>query len=384
MKRSLSLVLPIALVLALAGCESAPEKPAAPEAAKSTAPPAAAPSAAAPAATPPAAAPAAKAEAPAGKELNLFAWSEYVPQDVIDGFTKETGIEVNYEAYASNEEMLAKLVSGAQVYDLIQPSEYTIEALIKENQLLPIDWAKVPNFKNIGAEYKNLAHDPEQKYSVPWMAGSVGIAVNTEKVKDPIKGYNDVFQKKFEGRIVVLDDPREIVSWALATKGRGPNDVTAETLAEVKPVLEAWLPLVKVYDSDSPKTALLNGDVDLGIVWSGEAAFLYQENKKFAYVLPAEGAHQFLDSLAIPKNAANPVGAMMFLDYICRPEVSKLISAEFPYTNPNVEARKLLTPEELDNPASYPKGNPKLDGFRDIGEKAADIDKLVTDLKAEG
>jgi spermidine/putrescine transport system substrate-binding protein len=307
-----------------------------------------------------------------------------VPQDVIDGFTKETGIEVNYEAYASNEEMLAKLVSGAQAYDLIQPSEYTIEALVKENQLLPIDWAKVPNFKNIGKEYKNLAHDPEQKYSVPWMAGSVGIVVNTDRVKDSIKGYNDVFQKKYDGRIVILDDPREIVSWALATKGRGPNDVTTETLAEVKPVLEAWLPLVKVYDSDSPKTALLNGDVDLGIVWSGEAAFLHQEDKKFAYVLPAEGAHQFLDSLAIPKNAANPAGAMLFLDYICRPEVSKVISSEFPYTNPNVEARKLLTPEELDNPASYPKGNPKLDGFRDIGERAADIDKLVTDLKAEG
>jgi spermidine/putrescine-binding protein len=384
MNRSLLALLPVALVLALAGCDSAPEKPTATATATEAAKPAAAPAdapAAAPAAPPAAAA---KADAPPAKELNLFAWSEYVPQDVIDGFTKETGIEVNYEAYASNEEMLAKLVSGAQAYDLIQPSEYTIEALVKENQLLPIDWSKVPNFKNIGKEYKNLAHDPEQKYSVPWMAGSVGIVVNTDRVKDPIKGYSDVFQKKFDGRIVILDDPREIVSWALATKGRGPNDVTPETLAEVKPVLEAWLPLVKVYDSDSPKTALLNGDVDLGIVWSGEAAFLYQEDKKFAYVLPAEGAHQFLDSLAIPKNAANPVGAMMFLDYICRPEVSKLVSNEFPYTNPNVEARKLLTPEELDNPASYPKGNPKLDGFRDIGERAADIDKLVTDLKAEG
>jgi spermidine/putrescine-binding protein len=381
------LALPVALTIALGGCDSAPEKPAA----SGTTTPAAEPSeAASPAVVPPpAAAPAeakaeAKAAAPAGKELNLFAWSEYVPQDVIDGFTKETGIEVNYESYASNEEMLAKLVSGAQAYDLIQPSEYTVEALVKENQLLPIDWSKVPNFRNIGKEYRNLAHDPEQKYSVPWMAGSVGIVVNTDRVKDAIQGYSDVFQKKFEGRIVILDDPREIVSWALATKGRGPNDVTPETLAEVKPVLETWLPLVKVYDSDSPKTALLNGDVDLGIVWSGEAAFLYQEDRKFAYILPAEGAHQFLDSLAIPKNAANPTGAMMFLDYICRPEVSRVISSEFPYTNPNSEARKLLTPEELDNPASYPKGNPKLDGFRDIGERAADIDKLVTDLKAQG
>jgi spermidine/putrescine transport system substrate-binding protein len=321
-------------------------------------------------------------EAP--KELNLFAWSEYVPQPVIDGFTKETGIKINYETYASNEEMLAKLVSGAQRYDLIQPSEYTIEALIKENQLQPIDWAKVPNGKNIAPQFKNLPHDPQQKYTVPWLAGSVGIVVNTEKVPDDIKGYNDVFQEKFKGRIVVLDDSREIVSWALATVGKGPNDVTPESLDKIKPILERWLPLVKVYDSDSPKTALLNGDVDLGIVWSGEAALLYNEDPKFKYILPSEGAHQFIDSLAIPANAPNPEAAMAFMNYILRPEVSKLISTDFPYTNPNVEARKLLSPEELKNPASYPPGDPKLETFSDIGESAVQVDKLVTDLKAQG
>ena len=322
--------------------------------------------------------------ADAPKELNLFAWSEYVPQSVIDGFTKETGIAVNYETYASNEEMLAKLVSGAQRYDLIQPSEYTIEALAKEKQLKEIDWTKVPNFKNIGPQYKSLPHDPQQKYSVPWMVGTVGIVVNTEKVKEPVKGYKDVFQEKYKGRIVALDDSREIVSWALAALGKGPNDVSPENLAATKPILAKWLPLVKVYDSDSPKTALLNGDVDLGIVWSGEAAILYNENPKFAYVLPAEGAHQFIDSLAIPANAANPEGAMMFMNYILRPEVSKLISVDFPYTNPNLEARKLLSEKEQKNPASYPPGDPKLATFSDIGDAAVQIDKLVTDLKAAG
>jgi spermidine/putrescine transport system substrate-binding protein len=318
------------------------------------------------------------------QELNLFAWSEYVPQGVIDGFTKETGITVNYETYASNEEMLAKLVSGAQAYDLIQPSEYTIEALVKENQLQPIDWTKVPNAKNIDPKLRRLPHDPDDQYSVPWMAGTVGIVVNTEKVSDDIKGYKDVFQEKYKGRIVVLDDPREIVSWALATLGKGPNDVTPESLAAVQPILQQWLPLVKVYDSDSPKTALLNGDVDLGIVWSGEAALLYNEDPKFKYVLPAEGAHQFVDSLAIPKNAPNPEAAMLFINYILRPEVSKQISADFPYTNPNLEARKMLSPEELKNPASYPPGDPKLEGFRDIGDSAVQVDKLITDLKAQG
>jgi len=138
---------------------------------------------------------------------------------------------------------------------------------------------------------------------------------------------------------------------------------------------------VKVFDSDSPKTPLLNGDVNLGIVWSGEAALLWKQDKKFQYVIPEEGAHQFIDVLAIPANARNKDAAHAFMNFILRPEVSKLISAAFPYTNPNAAARKLLTPDELANPASYPKGG-KLETFRDIGKVAADIDRLVTDLKS--
>ena len=148
--------------------------------------------------------------------------------------------------------------------------------------------------------------------------------VNTAKVKEPVKGYKDVFSGKYKKRIVVLNDAREIVSWALNSLGLPINDITPENLEKVKPVLAEWLPQVKVYDSDSPKTALLNGDVDLGIVWSGEAAILYKKNKKFQYVLPEEGAHQFIDSLAIPKGAPNKENAEKFINYILKPEVSVL------------------------------------------------------------
>lgn len=316
------------------------------------------------------------------KEINLFAWSEYVPQAVIDGFTKETGIRVNYETYASNEEMLSKLLSGATAYDLIQPSEYTIEALMKQNKLMPLDHSKLSNLGNIGDEFKNLAHDPGLKYSVPWMAGTVGIVVNTEVVKDPITGYKDVFSEKYAGRIVALNDNREWSSWALATMGLPINEVTTENLAKIRPLLADWVKRVKVFDSDSPKTALLNGDVDLGVVWSGEAAILYKENKKFTYTLPVEGAHMFVDSLAIPANAPHAEEAHLFINYILRPEVSKLVSDDFPYTNPNLKARELLTPEQLANPASYPSNSGKLEIFRDIGKSAAEIDKLMTDLKS--
>ncbi len=317
------------------------------------------------------------------EELNLFGWSEYVPQPVIDGFTKETGIKVNFETYSSNEELISKLIAGGSHYDLIQPSDYAAEAMIRQNLLARIDTSRLSNLKNIDPAYMHRPHDPEASYTIPYMSGTVGIVVNTEKVKDPIKGYADVFQPKFKDRIVVLNDNREIVSWALATLGLPMNRITPEALAKTRPVISSWIPLIKVFDSDSPKTALLNGDVDLGIVWSGEAALLWKENKKFQYVIPAEGAHQFLDVLAIPANAKNKEAALKFIDYILRPEVSVLISEAFPYTNPNLAARAKLTPEQLANPASYPDGTAgKLGVFRDIGKAAADIDRLVTDLKS--
>ncbi len=315
--------------------------------------------------------------------LNLFCWSEYVPQEVIDGFTKETKIKVYVENYDTNEAMLAKLLAGASKYDLIQPSEYMIEALIKIGKLEELNLANIPNIKNLDPKYTKMAHDPEGKYSVPWMTGSVGIVVNTAKVKDPVKTYADVFSGKYKKRIVVLKDHREIVSWALGSLGIPVNDITPENLEKAKEVLKGWLPQVKVYDSDSPKTALLNGDVDLGIVWSGEAAILYKKNKKFTYTLPGDGVHQFIDSLAIPKDAPHKDNAEKFINYILQPEVSLKISKEFPYTNPNLEARKLLTKAQLDNPASYPPGEPKMETFKDIGKAAKDIDKVVMDLKGK-
>ena len=314
------------------------------------------------------------------KELNLFCWTEYVPKEVIDGFTKETGIKVNLEEYDSNEQMLTKLLAGAAKYDLVQPSEYTVEAMVKQNLLQEIDASKIPNLGNILPEFRGLPHDPENKYTVTWMSGTVGIVVNTEKVTEPITSFKDVFQDKYKGRIVALDDSREIASWAMAMQGLDVNKVDADVLDKIRPTVEKMVSLIKVYDSTSPKTSLTNGDVDLGVVWSGEAAILWSENKKFKYVLPSEGTHRFIDSFAIPKTAANPDAAHAFINYILRPEVSVLISENFPYTNPNGEARKLLAPEQRDNPASYPPGNPKLDTFRDIGGRAT---RMIEDMVSE-
>jgi len=319
------------------------------------------------------------------KTLSVFCWSEYIPQSVIDQFSKETGIKVSVENYASNEEMLAKLLAGGGQYDIIQPSEYVVGALIKENLLHPIDHANVPNLTNIKPTFLNMSFDPGNQFSVPFMVGSVGIVVNTDLVKEDIKGFADVFQDKYKQNIVVLDDAREIVSWALASKGLSVNAVTDENVAAIKPILAQWLPLVKVYDSDSPKTALLNGDVAIGVVWGGEGAILLNEDKKFKWVIPSEGAHLFVDSLAIPKQSKHPMNAQAFMNFILRPEISKQISDAFPYTNPNMAARALLTPEQLANPASYPTDEEisRMEIFTDIGEQASKVDEIVTSLKVQ-
>ena len=333
----------------------------------------------------PAASPSPAPTQAASKELSVFCWSEYIPQSVIEQFETETGIKVSVENYASNEEMLAKLLAGGGNYDIIQPSEYVVGALAKDGLLHKIDHAAIPNLKNIDPKFLNMSFDPGNAFSVPFMAGTVGIVINTEKITDEIKGFGDVFQAKNKQNIVVLDDAREIVTWGFFAQGTPINDVSDANLEKVKPLLAGWLPLVKVYDSDSPKTALLNGDVALGVVWGGEGAILLNEDKKFQWVIPAEGTHLFIDSLAIPKTSKNVANAEAFMNFILRPDVSKQISDAFPYLNPNLAARELLTPEQRANTASFPTEEQlsRMQIFEDIGQQGSKIDEIITSLKVQ-
>jgi len=365
MKPHVSLMAAFA-ALALAGCGKSPSPP----------------EASAPKAEPtPAPAPTQKAAAT--KDLDIFCWSEYIPRSVIDQFAKETGVKVSVANYSSNGEMLAKLMAGSANYDIIQPGGHVVGALVKDNLLHPLDRARVPNLKNIAPQFLNLPFDPGNRFSVPFMAGTVGIVVNTDLVKDDIRGYADVFREKYSQKIVVLDDAREIVTWGFLAQGIPVNQATDENLAKVKPLVSRWLPLVKLYDSDSPKTALLHGDAAVGIVWGGEGAILLNADKKFKWVLPAEGTHLFVDSLVIPKGARNVGNAEAFMNFILRPDVSRMISDAFPYLNPNLAARALLTPAQRANPASFPSDDDlkKMQGFEDIGPQAAKIDQMVTALK---
>jgi spermidine/putrescine transport system substrate-binding protein len=311
--------------------------------------------------------------------LNLLCWSEYVPQAVIEGFVRKAGVRVSVTNYNSNEQMLAMLREQPRQFDLVQPSQFYVETLAKSGGLEPLDLARIPNVRHLDPRYRSLPHDPEGRFSVPWLAGTVGIVVNTERVRTPVMTWADVFDGSHAGRIVVVNDSREMVAWALASLGLPITEVSDANLARVRPVLERWLPQVKFFDSDSPKTSLLRGEADVGIVWSGEAALLWQHDHKFRYVLPRDGAHMFL---AIPTGAPHKALAEEFINHCLDPAVSVLISNEYPYTNPNLAARQLLTREQLDNPASYPPGDPPLQPLRNEGNDTRAVETFVRELRA--
>jgi spermidine/putrescine transport system substrate-binding protein len=313
-------------------------------------------------------------------QINILCWSEYIPQELVQNYMQESHVKVNLDTVDSNEAMKSKLLAGGTKYGLVQPSEYFVEQLIKANQLTPLDMGRVPNFKNILPEFTNQPFDPGNKYTVPYMSGTVGIVYNAEKIKDPIKGFADVFKPEHAARIIVVNDNREIVSWAMLVQGIPINDITPQNLEKVRPTLAQWVKLIKKYDSDSPKTDLLQGNVDIGIVWNGEAAKVIDQDKRFKWVVPAEGTHRYIDNLAIPVNATNREAAHEFINFCLAPENGKLIADAWPYTCPNGETRKLLSKQQLENPASYPElKDPQT--FRDIGTRAADIDKLMTELR---
>ena len=314
------------------------------------------------------------------QQLVLFCWPGYVPQTVIDAFTKETGIRVLSEYYSTNEELLRyRLVNGR--CDLVQPSDYAVEALIKREALQPLRKENIPNLKNLNPEFLGLPHDPEGTYGVPWLAGTVGIVINTDAVKEPIRGLEDVFSGKYKGRIVALNDPREWLGWALCHLELPVNEVTPEVLMQVQAVWQEWMPQIAVFDSDNAVKVMLNGQADIALTWSGDAAKLLANSDAFQYVLPWEGAHRYVDFLAIPQGAPHPESAEKFLDFVLRPDISLMISEAIPFTNPNQRAYEQLSLEARNNPASYPQGDPDLRGFRDLGIMADQVERLFYELR---
>ena len=315
--------------------------------------------------------------------LNVFNWSEYLPQSVIDKFEQVYNVKVNYSTFSSNEEMLAKLMAGGSQYDLTVASDYMVEIMRKQNLIQPVNKEFIPNFKNIGENFKNLPFDKNNVYSVPYMWMALTIAVDTKKVTTPITSYADLWKPEFKNSLVVLDDQRAVIGMVLKKMGYSINEINPEILEKAKEELKKLQPNIKAYDSDSPKTLLLNGEAKVGFVWGAESKLAKNENENIKTLIPKEGIILQQDNFVIPKDAKNVKAAHMFMDFIMQPEISADISKAFPYANPNIEAYPLIDPNDLNDQGVYPPEAELKRGeyLKDIGEAVKLFDKIWSEVK---
>lgn len=313
-------------------------------------------------------------------ELNIFVWTEYVPDSVIKAFEDETGIKVNVSTYSSNEDMLAKVKSeSAGAYDIVLPSDYMVEQMIGQDMLAELDFEKLPNFKNIGDSFKNPAYDPGNKYSVPYLGGACAIAVNKDKVDKEIKSYADLFDPSLEGKLVVLDDFRAVIGITNKACGYDLNETDKTKLDETGNKLMELKKNVVLYDSDSPKSALISGDCDAGMIWSAEIALAMEEVPSIEVVYPTEGALIFQDNWCVTKEAKNYDNAMAFIDYMMKPESMVMVLEEFPYMCANTEAVKMMGDAYSSNPAKNPPAEVVAGGTY-VGNLDSDVLEIYSEM----
>ncbi len=284
--------------------------------------------------------------------LNIFIWTEYVPDSVVTNFEKETGIKVNVSTYSSNEDMLAKVKSEkAGAFDIVQPSDYMVTQMIDQGLLQKLDKSALTNLKNIGSQYLNQSFDPDNQYSAPYLAGVAAIAVNTNVIKDKITSYADLFNPKYKNTIVSLDDYRAVIGMSARSIGFSMNETDSGRLALIRTQVLKLKDNIKLYDSDSPKSALIAGDASLGYCWNAEIAMAMEENPAIKIVYPKEGAYFFEDNWCVTKGATHVKQATQFINYMLRAQVAKEVSEEYPYLQPNTAAIKLLGKTYTSNPA---------------------------------
>jgi spermidine/putrescine transport system substrate-binding protein len=287
----------------------------------------------------------------------VFNWSEYMPDAVIAQFEKETGIRVVYSTYDSNEAMYAKIkLMNAGGYDLVFPSTYFVNRMRREGLLAALDKSRLPHLKHLDPTLLDKPYDPGNTYSLPYLWGTTAIGVNAAMV-DPatVKSWRDLWRPEFKGRVMLSDDLRDVFGMALRILGHSANTTREDQIEAAYRELTSLMPNVRVFESGSPKQPFLNQEVAIGMIWNGEVYMAAKENPDIRYVYPEEGPMIWLDSMAIPKNAANAANAHAFIDFLLRPEIAAAISQEIGYASPNAGAVELLEESVRTDPVVYPE-----------------------------
>lgn len=319
-------------------------------------------------------------------EVVVYNWGEYIDPDTISMFEEETGIKVIYDEFETNEIMFPKIEAGASKYDVVCPSDYMIKKMIENDLLAEINYDNVPNAKaNIGQQYWDMSKefDPENKYSVPYCWGTVGILYNKTMVDGPVDSWSILWDEKYADNILMQDSVRDAFMVALKLNGYSMNSVNPEELNAAKESLIVQKPLVQAYVIDQVRDKMIGNEAAIGVIYSGEAIFTQRENPDLEYVIPKEGTNVWIDSWVITKNAPNKENAEKFIDFMCRPDIALKNFEYITYSTPNDAARELIEDEDIRNSKiAFPTLNDysNLETFTYLGE---DADALYNELWKE-
>ena len=285
-------------------------------------------------------------------EVYVYNWGEYIDPETITLFEKETGIKVIYDEFDTNETMYPKVEAGASAYDVICPSDYIIKKMIDNDLLQEIDFDRVPNAKaNIGAQYyeQSRQFDPENKYSVPYCFGTVGILYNKTMVDDPVDSWSILWNEKYKDNILMQLSVRDAFMVGLKKNGYSMNSLNPDELNQAKEDLILQKPLVQAYVIDEVRDKMIGNEAALGVIYFGEAIYTQRENPDLEYVVPKEGSNVWIDSWVIPKNAPNADNALKFIDFMCRADIALKNFEYITYSTPNTAAWELIEDEEIKN-----------------------------------
>lgn len=312
---------------------------------------------------------------PNGK-VYVYNWGEYIDMETIRMFEEETGIEVIYDEFETNEIMYPKVEAGASQYDVICPSDYMIQKMMDNDMLAELNWDNLPNAKaNIGSQYyeTSTAFDPENKYSVPYCWGTVGILYNTTMVDEPVTSWSILWDEKYADSILMQESVRDLFMVALKELGYSMNSTDQQELEAARDLLIEQAPLVQAYVIDQVRDKMIGGEAALGVIYSGEAIYTQRENPDLAYVIPEDGTNVWIDSWVIPKNAPNKENAEKFIDFMCRGDIALMNFDYITYSTPNTAAQALIEDEDIRNSEiAFPDLSKysNLETFTYLGEEA--------------
>ena len=327
-----------------------------------------------------------KGSKPSGKVVNIYIWTNYLPQEVVDEFERRTGIHANVDTFDSNEAVLAKLQSGVAGYDVAVPSDYMLKILVPQGLVQPLDHGRLPHLKNLDPLFLNQKYDPGNGHSVPYLWGTTGIGYDQKKIQPPVDSWAALFDPIHAGRILMLDDQREVFGAALRLMGRSINEKDPAILRQAAERLKKQKPLVRTYNSSDFANLLAAGDVDLSQGYNGELAeAVTHSSGRLAYVIPKEGGTLWIDNLAIPKGARNVDAAYAFLDFVMLSEIAARIVNHVHYACANRAALPLIDARIKADPSIYPPQEilNRCELIEDLGETTQLLDQLWTEVKAQ-